>query len=30
MSVGPKAFVWTDSLQRAFREMSALADGGVR
>jgi hypothetical protein len=29
MNVGPKAFVWTDSLQRAFREMSALADGGA-
>lgn len=27
MSVGPRAFIWTDSLQRAFREMSSLADG---
>lgn len=29
MSVGPRAFVWTDSLQRAFREMNTLAEGQV-
>jgi hypothetical protein len=27
MNVGTKAFVWTDSLQQAFRQMSALAGG---
>ena len=30
MNVGTSAFVWTDSLQRAFRQMSAMAGGGGR
>ena len=30
MMVGPREFVWTDTLQQAFRQMSALADGATR
>jgi hypothetical protein len=29
MQVGPKQFVWTDSLQQTFREISARADGAA-